>query len=203
MAHIRTRVPFQVGPDSALPADIISFDGLSDGKEHIALVFNQADSTQDAPLVRLHSECLTGDVFHSSRCDCGEQLDEAILRMSENGGVLLYLRQEGRGIGLYNKIDAYALQISGMDTYAANNELGFDDDMRDFTAAAEMLNALNISAIRLLTNNPRKPKQLTELGIAVKEVLGTGVYLKQDNDSYLKAKASRGNHRLTIEPSES
>lgn len=104
----------------------------------------------------MHSECLTGDVFHSSRCDCGEQLEETINLMGDAGGIILYLRQEGRGIGLYNKIDAYRLQSQGMDTYEANHHLGFEDDLRDFEEAAQMLKALGVDKIRLVTNNPKK-----------------------------------------------
>ncbi|TOG37106.1 GTP cyclohydrolase, partial [Vibrio parahaemolyticus] len=144
---------------------------------HVAVIFKQADQTQDTPLVRMHSECLTGDVFHSSRCDCGEQLEETIQRMGESGGVILYLRQEGRGIGLYNKIDAYRLQSQGMNTYEANNHLGFDDDLRDFTEAAQMLEALGIKKIRLVTNNPKKIRELAEYGIEIVEVVNTSAHI--------------------------
>ncbi|WP_026972950.1 GTP cyclohydrolase II [Aliagarivorans marinus] len=196
--EIRARVPFHVGPRSDIPAEMLSFSGLSSDKEHVALVFKQADQQQDCPLVRLHSECLTGDVFGSSRCDCGEQLNEAIEKMAEQGGVLLYLRQEGRGIGLYNKLDAYKLQIQGVDTYSANNQLGFDDDLRDFGEAVDMLTALGIKQLRLLSNNPRKQQALNEAGLDVKEMESTGVYRKQDNHYYLETKANKGKHRLKI-----
>ena len=116
------------------------------------------------PLVRLHSECLTGDVFGSQRCDCGPQLREAIERITERGGYVLYLRQEGRGIGLYAKLDAYALQDAGLDTYQANLALGHAEDERDYTPAAQMLLALGASRVALLTNNPDKVEQLRDLG---------------------------------------
>lgn len=156
MAEVRARVDFKVGAKSNIDAEILSFHGLQSDKEHVAVIFKSADTTQEAPLVRMHSECLTGDVFHSSRCDCGEQLEETITRMGQSGGIILYLRQEGRGIGLYNKIDAYRLQSQGMNTYEANNHLGFGDDLRDFTEAAQMLQALGVKKIRLVTNNPKK-----------------------------------------------
>ncbi|GAB6261875.1 GTP cyclohydrolase II [Photobacterium sp. CCB-ST2H9] len=196
MVNVRARVPFKVGVNSHIPADILSFEGLASGKEHVALVFRNADKQNATPLVRMHSECLTGDVFHSSRCDCGEQLDETIERMAEEGGILLYLRQEGRGIGLYNKIDAYLLQSQGMNTYEANNHLGFGDDLRDFTEAAQMLKALGVESIRLITNNPKKIQDLEALGISITEVVGTKAHLKEGNENYLRAKASRGKHRF-------
>ncbi|WP_299015360.1 GTP cyclohydrolase II [uncultured Photobacterium sp.] len=199
MVNVRARVPFKVGLNSDIPADLLSFNGLESGKEHVALVFQDADKRSAPPLVRMHSECLTGDVFHSSRCDCGEQLDETINKMGELGGVLLYLRQEGRGIGLYNKIDAYELQSQGMNTYEANNHLGFGDDLRDFTEAALMLKALGLNEIRLITNNPKKIHELEALGITISEVVGTKAYIKDGNESYLRAKASRGKHRFNFD----
>ncbi|MGF1731417.1 GTP cyclohydrolase II [Photobacterium kasasachensis] len=199
MVNVRARVPFKVGLNSDIEADLLSFNGLESGKEHVALIFQDADKQSSPPLVRMHSECLTGDVFHSSRCDCGEQLDETLNKMGEQGGVLLYLRQEGRGIGLYNKIDAYELQSQGMNTYEANNHLGFGDDLRDFTEAALMLKALDITDIRLITNNPKKINELEALGITISEVVGTKAHVKDGNESYLRTKASRGKHRFNFD----
>ncbi len=198
MADVRARVEFKVGVGSKIDAEILSFNGLKTDKEHVAIVFKQADVTQEVPLVRMHSECLTGDVFHSSRCDCGEQLDETIERMGEAGGIILYLRQEGRGIGLYNKIDAYRLQSQGMNTYEANNHLGFGDDLRDFTEAAQMLLALDVNKIRLVTNNPKKVQELKDHGIEIAEVVNTLAHIKDGNESYLKAKVSHGKHVLKL-----
>ena len=142
-ATVRTRVavPLRFGDGYSVDAELVTFHGLTDGQEHLAVVLGEPGAT---PLVRLHSECLTGDVFGSARCDCGPQLREAVERIADRGGVLLYLRQEGRGIGLYNKLDAYALQDQGLDTYAANAALGLPEDARDYTAAAQMLQALGI-----------------------------------------------------------
>ena len=198
MVNVRARVPFKVGLKSNIPADLLSFNGLESGKEHVAVIFKDADKTI-APLVRMHSECLAGDVFHSSRCDCGEQLDETIEKMGEFGGIILYLRQEGRGIGLYNKIDAYKLQSEGLNTYEANNHLGFGDDLRDFSEAAYMLKALGLTEIRLVTNNPKKIRELSENGINIVEVVGTKAHVKDGNESYLKTKASHGHHRFNFE----
>ena len=196
MVKVRARVPFKVGQRSDIPAELLSFNGLESGKEHVGVIFQNADQRSIPPLVRMHSECLTGDVFHSSRCDCGEQLDETIEKMGEQGGVLLYLRQEGRGIGLYNKIDAYELQSQGMNTYEANNHLGFGDDLRDFSEAAYMLTALGLKEIRLITNNPKKIRELEALGIVITEVVGTKAHLKDGNENYLKTKAAHGKHRF-------
>ncbi|KEY90916.1 GTP cyclohydrolase-2 [Candidatus Photodesmus blepharus] len=198
MVEVRARVDLKVGTRSDINAEILSFSGLKSQKEHIAVIFKQADLRNKAPLVRMHSECLTGDVFHSSRCDCGEQLEETINKMSKYGGIILYLRQEGRGIGLYNKIDAYRLQSQGMNTYEANNHLGFGDDLRDFTEAAQMLKALNVKQIHLVTNNPKKVRELKENGIAIDEVVNTSVHVKSGNQGYLKAKISHGKHNLKL-----
>ena len=184
--------------EAGVPTRFVTFDQLSDGKEHLAILYGDAEH-QDAPLVRLHSECLTGDVFGSQRCDCGEQLKEAQRLLAEQGGILLYLRQEGRGIGLYNKLDAYALQDEGIDTYTANAMLGFGHDLRDFHPAAEMLQGLNIRRIRLLSNNPHKASQLEEYGIEVIDRLETGVYVNRHNAAYLKAKVDQQAHSIRLD----
>src|SRR4051812_15340308 len=197
-AGIRTKVqvPLHFDDGWETTADVFTFTGLSDGKEHLAL--GLGDYAQAAPLVRPHSECLTGDVFGSQRCDCGPQLREAVERIAVAGGFLLYLRQEGRGIGLYEKLDAYALQDQGLDTYEANLALGHRPDERDYTAAAQMLRALGISTVALLTNNPDKVAQLRRLGTAVTEQVPTAVHLSTENAHYLSTKARRGAHALVL-----
>jgi GTP cyclohydrolase II len=190
----RVRVPLRFADGYSASAEVVTFDGLADGAEHLALVFGDPVT----PLVRLHSECLTGDVFGSARCDCGSQLREAVQRIDSAGGVLLYLRQEGRGIGLYAKLDAYALQDAGLDTYQANTALGLPEDARDYTAAAQMLAALGIAEVDLLTNNPDKVRQLRERGITVAETVPTGVHVTPDNLRYLHAKAQHTRHTLTL-----
>ncbi|KND37717.1 GTP cyclohydrolase [Streptomyces acidiscabies] len=178
-------------------AEMVSFSGLADGREHIAVVF-PGDSTP-APLVRVHSECLTGDVFGSARCDCGPQLGEAVERFAGAGGILLYLRQEGRGIGLYNKLDAYRVQDdAGLDTFAANRALKFDDDLREYLPAAQMLRALGISRVRLLTNNPDKVRQLEEQGIEIEGIQATQVFRTERNTQYLRVKAELGGHTIDL-----
>lgn len=199
MAEIRTRISLKVGSNSHIPAEMVSFNDLISDKEHVALVLGQADTLQKVPLVRIHSECLTGDVFHSSRCDCGEQLDEAINLMADEGGIIIYLRQEGRGIGLYNKIDAYKLQSEGMNTYQANNHLGFGDDLRDFTEAGQMLEALNITRLKLMTNNPLKVKALIDYGLIIEKEVNTSTHIKDGNEDYLKAKVENAGHKLTFD----
>jgi len=222
-AGIRTtvRVPLRFPDGYATEADVYTFTGLADGKEHLALALGDyaaakgtaakgtaangtaangtANGTTDTvPLVRAHSECLTGDVFGSQRCDCGPQLREAAERIAKVGGYLLYLRQEGRGIGLYAKLDAYALQDAGLDTYEANRALGHGDDERDYTAAAQMLTALGAGTVDLLTNNPDKPAQLRRLGVNVRSVQPTGVHLSAANVRYLQAKVTRTAHTLAL-----
>jgi GTP cyclohydrolase II len=199
VAEVRTRVtvPLRFADGYETVADVFTFTGLADGKEHLALGLGDYRSNP-IPLVRPHSECLTGDVFGSERCDCGPQLREAVERIAGAGGYLLYMRQEGRGIGLYAKLDAYALQDAGLDTYAANRALGHGDDERDYTAAAQMLDALGATKVKLLTNNPDKVAQLEELGITVDEQLPTGVHLSGANARYLQAKVDHTGHTLAL-----
>jgi len=187
--------------DGSIDATFVSFDGLVDEKEHIAIGLGDYENVE-TPLVRLHSECLTGDVFASQRCDCGDQLHEAIDLIEEEGGYILYLRQEGRGIGLYNKLDAYSLQLEGYDTFEANQQLGFADDLRDFEVAAQMLHSLNLGSIRLLSNNPDKVKQLEQYNINVTEMVTTGAYISAGNHSYLKAKVAKANHHINVSQDE-
>ncbi|GAA2478577.1 GTP cyclohydrolase II [Nocardia seriolae] len=196
-AGIRTRVriPLAFADGYSTTAQAVTFDGLADGREHVALVLGEPGAT---PLVRLHSECLTGDVFGSARCDCGPQLREAVERIAGVGGILLYRRQEGRDIGLYNKLDAYALQDAGLDTYQANTELGFDEDARDYSAAAQMLTALGVGEFDLLTNNPDKVRQLRALGMTVRDTLPTGVHANPANLRYLRAKADHTGHTIRL-----
>ena len=190
-------VPLRFPDGYRTTAEVITFDGLADGKEHLALALGDAFGAP-VPLVRPHSECLTGDVFGSERCDCGPQLREAVERIAGAGGFLLYLRQEGRGIGLYPKLDAYALQDLGMDTYEANRALGHADDERDYTAAAQMLTALGVGAVDLLTNNPDKPVQLRSFGVDVRAVVPTGVHASAANVRYLQAKIAHTAHTIDL-----
>ena len=192
----RVVIPVRAGD---VMAEFISFSGDETGKEHIAIHFNGKEKSSETPLVRIHSECLTGDVFGSGRCDCGEQLDEAIDKIDIEAGYILYLRQEGRGIGLYAKLDAYDLQDQGYDTYQANEMLHLPQDDRDFAIAAEMLKAVGVTKIRLLTNNPDKAKQMAENGIDVVEILPTGVHVNDHNRQYLETKAQKMNHTLDSE----
>ncbi|UOQ56018.1 GTP cyclohydrolase II [Leucobacter allii] len=197
----RVRIPLRFPDDYAAPADVYTFTGLVDDREHLLLALGDWESAlagPDAPLVRLHSECLTGDVFGSERCDCGPQLRESVERIAGNGGFLLYLRQEGRGIGLYAKLDAYALQDAGLDTYEANRALGRGDDERDYAAAAQMLRALGAERIRLLSNNPDKAEQLERLGIEVAERVPTSVHLSDFNRRYLESKRDRTAHTIDL-----
>ena len=192
----QVRLPVRLPDGRVTTGRLFSFDGLADGREHVALGLGDRSGPPVAgrpgvPLVRLHSECLTGDVLGSRRCDCGPQLDDSLDLLGTVGGYLLYLRQEGRGIGLYAKIDAYTLQDSGLDTFDANLALGFPEDARDYTVAAQMLHALGVHEIRLLSNNPDKTAQLTRLGIGVAEQVPMTVHVTPANRDYLAAKEAR------------
>ncbi len=198
-------VPLRFGDGFATTARVMTFDGLVDKQEHLALglgdwqrALKKSAAGGRAPLVRPHSECLTGDVFGSERCDCGPQLREAVERIAEQGGFLLYLRQEGRGIGLYAKLDAYALQDSGLDTYEANLALGRGEDERDYAAAAQMLAALGADRIRLLSNNPDKAAQLAGYGIEVAQRVPTGVHMSPANVRYLATKKTHTDHTIDL-----
>jgi len=197
-------VPLRLADGYATAARLFTFDGLVDGQEHLAFGLGDRATARCAappsapPLVRPHSECLTGDVFGSQRCDCGPQMAEAVRRIAETGGYLLYLRQEGRGIGLYAKIDAYLLQDTGFDTYQANVALGYPEDARDYTVAAQMLLALGERRVRLLSNNPDKADQLRRLGVAVTGQVPTGVHVSPANARYLTTKARRGAHTIDL-----
>lgn len=191
----RIRIPLRFADGYSTTATVVSFAGLTDAREHVALELGRPAAAAP-PLVRLHSECLTGDVFGSQRCDCGPQLREAVERIAKHGGYVLYLRQEGRGIGLYDKLDAYALQDRGLDTYEANLKLGHQADERDYTSAAQMLRALGTDHIVLLSNNPDKGAQLGRLGITIASQVPTALHLTGANSGYLATKAQRGGHEL-------
>ena len=184
----RAKLPLEDMPET----QIVAFRS-PDGEEHVALVIGAFGGKP--PLVRLHSECLTGDVFGSLKCDCGPQLREALrLIAAAGGGVLLYLRQEGRGIGLANKLRAYALQDRGLDTVEANERLGFADDERDYVAAAAMLRELGIDRVRLLTNNPAKADGLTAAGIEIVEPVAHHMPTNPHNADYLAVKRAKSGH---------
>src|SRR3712207_1586678 len=183
---------------AGLPTQYGAFEmfvyGTPDHKEHVALALGAIDDGGPV-LVRAHSECLTGDVFGSSRCDCGEQLDESLRFLHEQGrGVLLYLRQEGRGIGLSKKISAYALQEQGLDTVEANAALGLPEDMRDYRVAAEMLLDLGVRRARLLTNNPAKIEGLERYGVEIVERVPLGISPNPSNLGYLRTKREKMGH---------
>lgn len=184
-----------------LPTDfgnfkMVGFTSQLDGKEHVALVKGDIQEG-DIPLVRVHSECLTGDVFFSQRCDCGPQLHAAIKQIEESEkGVLLYLRQEGRGIGLINKLKAYKLQEEGLDTVQANESLGFKDDLRDYGMGAQMLYELGVRKMKLLTNNPRKITGLKGHGLEIVERVPIIMPSKEANKGYMETKKSKLGHLL-------
>jgi 3,4-dihydroxy 2-butanone 4-phosphate synthase/GTP cyclohydrolase II len=176
---------------------VFAFESLADRETHVALVRGDLGDGAGV-LVRVHSRCLTGDVFHSARCDCGDQLESALRRIdAEQRGVLLYLNQEGRGIGIANKILAYALQEQGFDTVEANERLGFKPDQRDYGIGAQILSDLGVRSMRLLTNNPRKFVGLEGYGLSVSETVPIEIPATETNRRYLKAKKDKLGHRLT------
>jgi GTP cyclohydrolase II len=178
---------------------IVAFWNNRDGKDHIAMVHGDVMGAEDLP-TRLHSECLTGDVMGSLRCDCRDQLEAALETLGAmERGVLLYMRQEGRGIGLANKVRAYALQDRGLDTVEANLALGFRDDERDYAIAAHMLASLNVGSVRLMTNNPSKIQQLQQLGIKVSGRIPHVMPPNEHNRFYLQTKAARSGHYLSFD----
>lgn len=176
---------------------LTSFTNLSDSLEHVAIKLGRVKKGE-TPLIRVHSECLTGEVFGSQLCDCRLQLQEAIRLIYINGGYLIYLRQEGRGIGLYSKIDAYRLQKKGLNTYEANRHLGFSGDLRSFKSAVEILFALKLHSIKLLTNNPDKLNQLRKNGIRVIEQVKTSCFINEYNRNYMETKKRIGLHKLEL-----
>ncbi|GMN03453.1 GTP cyclohydrolase II [Erythrobacter sp. MTPC3] len=183
-------------------AEIVAFRSSADTREHVALIIGEQRGDR-TPLVRLHSECLTGDILGSLKCDCGPQLDAALAAMADHAandggwGALLYMRQEGRGIGLVNKLRAYRLQDEGFDTVDANQRLGLPDEARDFATAARMLDLLGANTIRLMTNNPKKVDALAQAGIAVSERVAHQLPDNPHNARYLATKRDRSGHLLT------
>ena len=189
---VQTRIPTEHGEFV-----LHYFSNTIDDKEHVALVFGDVAHKTQVP-VRIHSECFTGDVLGSRRCDCGDQLDKALELISDHGfGVLIYLRQEGRGIGLLKKLQAYNLQDQGMDTVDANIHLGHRADEREYTIAALILENLLIESIQLITNNPNKIAQLQALGVQVEGRIAIEIESNCDNRAYLQTKAHKMDHLLT------
>jgi GTP cyclohydrolase II len=190
---VQTRIPTQYGEFT-----LHYYSNPLDHKEHIAFVKGAVTNLENIP-VRIHSECFTGDVLGSRRCDCGEQLDMALNIIAQVGqGVLLYLRQEGRGIGLLKKLQAYNLQDKGLDTVDANLRLGHLADERDYEIAALMLQTLEVKSISLITNNPNKIEALTQLGITINQRIPVETVIHADNQEYLKTKVEKMRHLIPI-----
>ena len=200
--RMRTEALVRRAAGASLPTDhgefrVIAFESVLDGETHVALVKGEIGDGANV-LVRVHSKCLTGDVFHSARCDCGPQLDAAMARIAQEGrGVLLYLNQEGRGIGLANKIRAYELQDQGFDTVEANERLGFKADQRDYGIGVQILKDLGVRSMRLLSNNPRKLVGLEGYGLSVAEWLPLEIPPSEHTRRYLKTKKEKLGHKLT------
>lgn len=198
-----TQGPLQLQAQAVIPTlwgnfNMVAFSAdPDDWMPHLALIHEKTDSSGPVNL-RLHSECITGDLFGSKRCDCGEQLLKALEVIGENGGIILYLRQEGRGIGIINKLKAYNLQDRGMNTIDANLHLGLEVDARDYAIAVEILNILNISEIRLLTNNPDKISAFDDSGIVVTERVPLIIEPHEENAGYLKTKQEAMGHLLKM-----
>ena len=191
--EVSTRIPTDYGD-----FQLCFYSNTQDSKEHLALFMGDLSQHQSV-LARVHSECFTGDVLGSRRCDCGEQLDCSMKLISEVGiGVIVYLRQEGRGIGLLEKLRAYNLQDEGLDTVDANLELGHEADARDYSLAAQIFRDLGVSSVDLITNNPGKIHALEDLGIVVSKRVSLDIAANSDNVSYLETKAQRMNHILKI-----
>jgi GTP cyclohydrolase II len=181
---------------------VVGFTNNKDGKDHAAFVHGNVVDQEDVP-IRMHSECLTGDAIGSLRCDCRDQLEAALTALGKmERGILLYLRQEGRGIGLTNKIRAYQLQDQGMDTVEANHALGFRDDERDYSVAAHMLYSLRVKSVALMTNNPNKLKGLESLGIKVSRRIPHIMKPNSFNQAYLKTKQNKSGHMLAEQGEE-
>jgi 3,4-dihydroxy 2-butanone 4-phosphate synthase / GTP cyclohydrolase II len=188
---VSTKLPTTFGEFVA-----VGYRSLIDNKHHVALVKGEVAGAEDV-LVRVHSECLTGDVFHSLRCDCGEQLESALSMIEQEGcGVLLYLSQEGRGIGLLNKLRAYKLQEEGLDTVDANLRLGLPADLRDYGIGAQILADLGLTSIRILTNNPKKISGMAGYGLSVADQIPIQQIPNPHNEAYLRAKRDRLGHTL-------
>jgi len=192
----RAKLPIAGAEDS----ELVSFRALGDDMVHLALIIGKPQNKEQIPLVRVHSSCVTGDLLGSLRCDCGDQLKLAISAIKSAGyGILLYLNQEGRGIGITNKIRSYALQEQGLDTYEANHELGFGSDERDFSIAKQILATLGINKIRLFSNNPHKVAELAKHGIEIVERVPLLATAHTHNLGYLTAKAEKAGHILSSE----
>lgn len=190
---VKTRIPTQYGEF------VLHYYKTEDNKEHLAFVMGEVKNKENV-LVRVHSECFTGDVLGSRRCDCGDQLDMALRMISEAGsGTVLYLRQEGRGIGLLKKLQAYNLQDKGLDTVDANLHLGHLADEREYDIAALMLQTLEIVSVNLMTNNPKKIEALAKLGVNVQHRIPIETNVHTDNKNYLKTKVEKMRHILSIQ----